>query len=98
MLAILFYFDGLYLLNFLILALSAWAIYKICIQNTSTYLLVSTVLYVYIGFSFVVLNLLSFDSMSAIYLIVIYFILSGLGLIMFFKYLQKKIKPNDCLF
>lgn len=90
-LSILFYYDKFYLLNFLLLSLATWLIYKICIKS-STYLLVITILYWYIGLSYMVLRILSFDSTAAIYAGLIYFILSGIGLIMVFKNLQKKIK------
>lgn len=92
MLSLLFYYDSIYILNFLILILAAWLIYKICLQKSSTYLLVITVLYCYIGLSFVAFQVLFFDTIESIYSIVFYFILSGIGLILFFKNLQKKIK------
>lgn len=91
MLSVLFYYESIYLLNFIFLAVAAWLIYKVCILN-STYLLVITILYCYIGLSYVVIRTLAIDSMAAVYLIVLYFILSGIGLIMIFKNLQKIIK------
>ena len=94
MLAILFYYERVYLLNFLLLFLAAWLIYKYSIKKSSTYLLVISILYVYIGLSYVVIQLLGFESMASIYSIVFYFIVSGLGLIMVFKNLQKKIKSQ----
>ena len=91
MLSILFYYENLYLLIFLIFCAATFLIYKICI-NSSTYLLVMSVLYFYICISYVVIRLLSIDSEAALYSIVLYFILSGIGLIMVFKSLHKKIK------
>ncbi|MEO6819357.1 MAG: DUF2157 domain-containing protein [Ginsengibacter sp.] len=90
-LSMLFYYENLYLLIFLIFCISVWFIYKICIKS-STYLLVMTVLYSYIGLSYVIIRNLLFDSMSNIYITVLYFILSGIGLIAVFKNLQKKIR------
>ncbi len=91
MLAILFYYEQIYLLSFLIFSVAAWFVYKACIKS-STYLLVMTILYFYIGLSYVAVRMLSFDSEAALYSIILYFILSGIGLIMVFKNLQKKIK------
>jgi hypothetical protein len=91
MLAILFHFERVYLLNFLFLCVAAWVTYNFFIKG-STYLLVITILYWYIGLSYVILRIFSFDSSASIYAGLIYFILSGIGLIMVFKNLQQKIK------
>ncbi|MEO7210354.1 MAG: DUF2157 domain-containing protein [Chitinophagaceae bacterium] len=93
MLSILFYYEPIYLLNFLIFAVVAWFVYKICVKS-STYLLVISILYFYIGLSYVAVRLLSFESAASLYSILLYFILSGIGLIMVFKNLQKKIKTQ----
>lgn len=93
MLSVLFYYESIFLVNFLILGLAAWWIYKTCV-NDSTYLLVITILYLYIGLSYVVIRILSINSDMALYSVIIYFILSGVGLILFFKHLQRKIKAQ----
>ena len=93
MLSVLFYYETIYLLNFLLFSLAAWLVYKTCIQN-STYLLVITILYFYIAVSYVAIRILSFDSEAALYSILLYFILSGSGLILLFKNLQKKMKTQ----
>ena len=92
MLTILFYYDNFYLLNFLMLSLASFLLYKNAISEGSTYFLVVTLLYFYIGLSYVVVRLLSFDSTAGIYGIILYFIFSGIGFIVVFKNLQKKIK------
>lgn len=91
MLSILFYYEQIYLLSFLIFTVAAWFVYKICVKS-STYLSVITILYFYIGLSYVAVRLLSFESAASLYGILLYFILSGIGLIMVFRNLQKKIK------
>lgn len=91
-LAILFYYENFYLLNIVWLGIAAFLLYKESLKERSSYFLVFTLLYAYIGLSYVVVRLLSFDYMTAIYAIVLYFIFSGIGLISVFKILQKKIK------
>jgi hypothetical protein len=91
-LAILFYYERLYLLNFLLLLLVAYFLYKDSVKEKSTYFLVVTLLYFYIGLSYVAIRLLFLDSESGLFGIPLYFIFSGIGLIMVFKILQKKIK------
>lgn len=91
MIAILFYYEKVYLLNFLVLSLAAFLLYKNAFKEKSSYFLVVTLLYFYVGLSYVVIRILSIDDMFAIYTILIYFIFSGISLIMVFKHLQKKI-------
>lgn len=93
MLSVLFYYETFYLLIFLLFSLAAWFIYKTCIQS-STYLLVITILYFYIAVSYIAIRILSFDSEAGLYSILLYFILSGIGLILVFKNLQKKMKTQ----
>lgn len=92
MLAILLHYDRFYLLNFLMLSLAAFLLYKNAISEGSIYFLVVTLLYFYVGLSYVIVRLLSFDSSAGIYGIILYFIFSGIGLVVVFKKLQKKIK------
>ncbi|MEO6135308.1 MAG: DUF2157 domain-containing protein [Ginsengibacter sp.] len=92
LLAILFTYDGIYLLLLLALALVAFVFYKMAISEGSSYFLVVTLLYFYIGLSYAVVRLLSIDSTGGIYGMLLYFIFSGIGLITIFKKLQKKIK------
>ena len=92
MLAILFYYDKFYLLIFLVLSLAAYLLYKNAVKEKSFYFLVVTLLYFYIGLSYFVIRMLSLDSLAGFYGIPVYFIFSGIGLIMVFKSLQNKIK------
>lgn len=92
MLAILFYYDKFYLLLFLALSVAAYLLYKNAVKEKSFYFLVVTLLYFYTGLSYVVIRMLSLDSSAGVYGIPLYFIFSGIGLIMVFKSLQNKIK------
>lgn len=95
-LSAMFHFDSLYLLWFLLLAALAYFFYKRSIQAKSFYFLVITTLYTYTGISYVVFRLLDsmtrgFD-MSAVYLGLLYFIASGIGLVLFLISSNRKIK------
>ena len=94
LLAILFTYEGIYLLILLALALMAFVFYKMAIREGSSYFLVVTLLYSYIGVSYAAVRLLSIDSDGGIYGMLLYFIFSGVGLITVFKKLQKKIKTQ----
>ena len=94
MLAILFHYDGFYLPLFLLLSLMAFWLYKSAIKESSFYFLVLSLLYFYIGLSYVVIRLFSIDTMASVYGIILYFIFSGIGLIVAFKSLQKKINSK----
>ncbi len=92
MLAILFNYEKFFLLNFLLLLIAAYFLYRDSVKEKSSYFLVVTLLYFYIGLSYVMIRMLAFDSSAGIYGIPLYFIFSGIGLIAVFKILQKKIK------
>ncbi|QNA43771.1 DUF2157 domain-containing protein [Lacibacter sediminis] len=94
-LAAMFHFDVLYLLWFLLLIALAYFFYTRSILNKSFYFLVITTLYTYIGMGYVVIQLL--DSMrnfgmTSIYLGLMYFIASGIGLVFFLISSNRKIK------
>lgn len=94
-LAAMFHFDDLYLLWFLLLIALTYFFYTRSMQNKSFYFLVVTTLYTYIGMGYVVIQLL--DSlgrigMTSIYLGLIYFIASGIGLVFFLISSNRKIK------
>jgi Predicted membrane protein (DUF2157) len=94
-LAAMFHFDDLYLLWFLLLIALAYFFYTRSMQNKSFYFLVITTLYAYIGMGYVVIQLI--DSMgsfglTSIYLGLIYFISSGIGLVFFLISSNRKIK------
>lgn len=92
LLAILFYYENLYLLNILWLAGAAFLMYQEAMKERSSYFLVFTLLYFYVGISYFFVRLMLFDDMAAVYGIILYFIISGIGLIVVFQKLQKKIK------
>ncbi|MEJ8816557.1 DUF2157 domain-containing protein [Lacibacter sp. H407] len=94
-LAAMFRFDNVYLLWFLLLIALAFFFYTRSIQNKSFYFLVATTLYTYIGMGYVVIQLI--DSvgrfgLSSIYIGLLYFISSGIGLVLFLIRSNRKIK------
>jgi Predicted membrane protein (DUF2157) len=94
-LAAMFHFEAIYLLWFLLLAGITYFFYRKAIQQKSFYFLLITTLYSYIGISYVVIRLLSAMNsldMGAIYIGLLYFIASGIGLILFLIQTNKKLK------
>ncbi len=96
LLAAMFHFENTYILWFLFLAAVCFLLFKNSLKEGSFYFLVITILYFYIGLSFVIIRLLlTGDSEeSSIYATIIYFILSGIGLIWLFIHYNKIIKTN----
>lgn len=95
-LSAMFHFDRIYLAWFLLLAALAFFSYTRSMQSKSFYFLVVTTLYSYAGISYVVIRLLesmgrSLD-MGAVYLGLLYFIASGIGLVLFLISSNRKIK------
>jgi hypothetical protein len=95
-LALMFYFENFYLACFVLLAGISFLFFKNALKENSFYFLVITLLYAYIGVSYVVIELLSMSGfdMEPIYLGIIYFILSGIGLIRLFIHYNKILKKN----
>ncbi|MEO6219154.1 MAG: hypothetical protein ABIO81_01915 [Ginsengibacter sp.] len=96
MLAAMFHFENIYFLWFLFLALACFLSFKSAIKENSFYFLVITILYAYIGLSYVVIQLLFSEHSGgiSIYSAIIYFILSGVGLIWLFIHYNKILKAN----
>ncbi len=95
LLALMFYFENFYLLWFIVFAVVSFLSYKIAFKEHSFYFLVITLLYAYIGLSYVIIELVSMAGISGeIYLGFIYFILSGIGLIRLFIHYNKILKRN----
>ena len=96
-LAAMFHFNRLYLVWFLLLLGIVYYFYRKAIADKSFYFLMIITLYAYIGISHVVIDLLEkfggFD-MGAIYLGLLYFIGSGIGLVVFLMRSNKKIKTS----
>lgn len=92
-----FNFEHLYFIWFIILLIACYFFYRNALQEKSFYFLVISILYLYIGLSYVVVSFL-FDrgtGEGAAYLGIFYFILSGIGLIMLLIHLNKQLKKND---
>ncbi len=98
LLAALFYFENIYFVWFLMLAAVSVLFFKHAITERSFYFLVITVLYAYIGLCYVVVELLSLMSgMGPVYLGIIYFIASGIGLIRLLIHYNKTFKHDASL-
>ncbi len=92
------HFDGSYLLWFLLLTGVAYYFYTKALSDRSFYILLVTTLYAYVGLCYVVINLLmpmSGYGLGPIYMGLMYFIASGIGLVLFLIKTNKKIKTND---
>ncbi len=94
-LAAMFHFDAVYLIWFLLLAALVVYFYSKAMADKSFYFILITTFYAYIGISYIVFQLL--DKMVGIditmlYLWFLYFIISGICLIVFLMRTNKKIK------
>jgi hypothetical protein len=97
-LAAMFRYDNIYLLWFLVLALITAYFFKSALKERSFYFLVISVLYAYVGISYVVMELLFMgDGIASIYLGLIYFIASGIGLIRLLIHYNKILKKHDSI-
>ncbi len=94
LLAAMFRFENIYLLCFLFLTIACFLLFKNAIKESSFYFLVITALYEYIGISYVVIRSMNYTSDGYLYIVIIYFILSGIGLIRLFIYYNKILKAN----
>ena len=96
-LAAMFQFENIYGLWFLLLVSIAFYFYKEALHTKSFYLLLVLTLYLYIGLSYVVISIL-FKTLNAdigaVYLACMYFIGSGVGLILFLIRKNRKIKTT----
>jgi Predicted membrane protein (DUF2157) len=96
LLALMFHFENIYLLWFIVLAGVSFLFFKNAVKENSFYFLVITLLYAYIGLSYVVIELFLVPGLDigAVYTGVIYFIASGIGLIILFIRYNKILKKN----
>lgn len=96
LLALMFYFENIYLLCFVLLTGVSVLFFRDSLKENSFYFLVVTLLYGYVGLSYVVIELLSMSGfeMGPVYVVIIYFILSGIGLIRLFIYYNKIFRKN----
>lgn len=98
LLSALFVFEEMYTLWFVILAGVVTAIYFMALKNRSFYFLLITILYAYVGLTYVVMRfLIGGSSIEGIYLALFYFIGSGIGVAVFLVRLNKKLKHHDSL-
>jgi hypothetical protein len=96
-LAGMFQFDRFYPLWLLPLAGAVWYFYKRAIATTSFYYILVLTLYGYIGLSYVIVRgmiWIMYD-IGVIYFILMYFIGSATGVIVFLSRMNKKMKLND---
>jgi hypothetical protein len=97
-LAGLFVHDRIYPLWFLLLLGIAYYFYRQAIKERSFYTILIVTLYTYIALSYMVVQLLLRalnDNMGAIYLGLLYFILSAIALVRILMILNKKMKAHD---
>ena len=96
-LAAMFRFDALYFLWFLLLLGIAFYFFNEAQRSKSFYILLVLTLYAYIGLSYVVIRLLFYTlhtDMGGVYLSFMYFICTGVGLVLFLIRMNKKIKTS----
>ena len=98
-LAAMFHFENIYFVWFIVLCGICFFFFKNAVKENSFYFLVITLLYGYIGVSFVVIKLLFLigGDMGSIYLGLLYFILSGIGFIRLMIHYNKTFKKNDSI-
>jgi hypothetical protein len=94
-LAAMFHFKSLYLVWFLLLAGLSYYFYQKAIREKSFYFILVTILYAFVGISYVVIQLLdkmTGNTMLMLYAGFLYFIVSGIGLVVFLMRTNKKLK------
>lgn len=98
-LAGMFNFDNLYLLWLLPLAATVFYFYKRSLATASFYFMLMLTIYGYIGLSYVVVRFLADTStdIGGVYLGLMYFIASGIGMTVFLIRMNKKLKHNDSI-
>jgi len=85
---------------FLLLLVIAWFIYRQAIKKNSFYFFLLATLYTYIAVSYVIITLLDKGvnySMGIIYIELLYFILSAIGLVRLLMTVNRKMKANDSI-
>lgn len=96
LLAALFHFTAFYLLWFLVLTIVVVLSFVTALKDMSFYFLVITVLYGYVGLSYVTVDFLfRYDQgIGTFYIAFLYFIASGIGLIRLFISYNKILRKN----
>ena len=96
-LAGMFHFESFYLLWLLPLGALVIYFYRRARALFSFYFMLMLTLYAYVCISYVMLKLLLFDHLELYALAFMYFIASGVGVILFLIRMNKKLKSNDRL-
>jgi len=98
-LAGMFYFDNFYPLWLLPLAGIVFYFYKKSLATASFYFMLMLTLYGYTGISYVMIRLIidGVKDLGAVYLALMYFISSGIGMVVFLIKMNKKLKINDSI-
>ncbi|MFT3681384.1 MAG: DUF2157 domain-containing protein [Ferruginibacter sp.] len=93
-LAAMFYFENIYLLWMLVLTGISYFFYAQAFSKKSFYYILVLTLYFYIGLSYTVIRLLFYSGteIGGVYLALLYFIGSAIGLILFLINMNRKIK------
>lgn len=99
LLAAMFRFSSVYYLWFI--AVAGFTVYNYIksVRENSFYFLVVTVLYAYVGISYVAVKLLSFSEFNtaSVYISILYFMLSSFWVANFLMRQNKKLKKNDSI-
>jgi len=100
-LAGLFHFDGAYLAWFVLVAGLALYFYRRALKMPSFYFLLLVVIYTYIALSYTVVQLIYKISVhggeGALYIMILYFIISAIAVVRLLIHLNRKIKGHDSL-
>ncbi len=96
-LAAMFYFDNFYLLWIFPFAAITWLFYNRAVKISSFYFILMIVLYTYVAIGYVFIRLLDKYLLEAYMLLLLYFIGSGVYMVIFLINMNKKIKSNDRL-
>ncbi len=99
-LAAMFHFENICLLIFVLLAGIGYLVYQKVINEKSFYFILIISLYLYIGFSYLVMKLL-FDivhgDIGSVFFACLYFIGSAIGIMIFLIRMNKQFKNNDSI-
>lgn len=96
-LAGMFHFEEFYMLWLLPLAGALLYFYRRALADASFYFILMLTLYGYAGVSYVVVRLMLYgqQEVGIFYLLFMYFIGSGIGIVLFLSKMNKKLKSND---
>lgn len=93
-LAGMFYFDSFYLLWLLPLSALTWYFYKKALSISSFYFILMITVYAYVGISYALVKMLTYSFLELYMLVLMYFIVSAVGGIIFLVRMNKKLKTK----